>query len=479
MTDTTPQLSEREREILAYVANGSTNQQIANDLGISVNTVKVHVRNIFGKIGVASRAEATLYAVRTGIVSVDIAQPAVAVVDDDDPPSNGEAATTGPTPAPVSPTTPAHPAPPSEVAPITPSAPPRSNRPIVWLAIAGIALLVTIGLVVFATQSSTPPVAPTQPSVPTVPQGSSGPGSGPVVAAPRPQWQLLKPLGAAQRAAAASITGGMMYVLGGANGTGVTNAVWQYNPESDTWRAQANKPTAVQHVHGAVLNGKIHVPGGELADGSVSDVLEIFDPAQNTWSAGASLPAPRSGYGLVAFEGKLYLIGGWDGSAVTDTTFVYDPDRDAWSVAEPMTTARAYMGTAVADGQIFVFGGVGPDGQALAQGEIYDPTREAWRAMASPLPTALSHFALAPLGEYLIVLGGREVNSPLYFNFRRDSWEIYQENEPLSPLGEQPAVAVRDNLLYVLSADPAVPDSSALQQMRVIYTMVLPFNTDQ
>lgn len=477
MTDTTPQLSEREREILAYVANGSTNQQIANDLGISVNTVKVHVRNIFGKIGVASRAEATLYAVRTGVVSVDIAQPAVAVADDDDPLSNGAAEATSDAPVAAHTTPPDFPAPPPEAAPITPSAPPRSNRSMLWLAVAAIALLVAIGLVIFATQSRTPPVAPTPPSVPTVPQGNSG--TGPVVAAPRPQWQLLKPLGAAQRAAAASITSGMMYVLGGANDTGVTNAVWQYNPESDTWRAQANKPTAVQHVHGAVLNGKIHVPGGELADGRVSDVLEIFDPAQNTWSTGASLPAPRSGYGLVAFEGKLYLIGGWDGSTVTDTTFVYDPDRDTWSTAAPMATARAYMGTAVADGQVFVLGGVGTDGQALAQGEIYEPTREAWRAMASPLPTALSHFTLAALGEYLIVLGGREVNSPLYFDFRRDSWEIYQENEPLAPLGEQPAVAVRDNLLYVLSADPDAPDSSTLQQMRVIYTMVLPFNTDQ
>ncbi|NJL04039.1 MAG: LuxR family transcriptional regulator [Chloroflexaceae bacterium] len=359
MTDTTPQLSEREREILAYVANGSTNQQIANDLGISVNTVKVHVRNIFGKIGVASRAEATLYAVRTGVVSVDIAQPAVAVADDDDPPSNGATlVVVQPTAdAPDSPRTaaPIHPAPPSEAAHVTPSAPPRSNRPIVWLAVAGIALLVTIGLVVFATQSNSQPVAPVPPSVPTVAQGGSGPG--PVEAAPRPQWQLLKPLGAEQRAAAASITGGMMYVLGGANESGVTGAVWQYSPESDTWQAQATKPTAVQHVHGAVLNGKIHVPGGELADGSVSDVLEIFDPAQNTWSTAARMPAPRSGYGLVAFEGKLYLIGGWDGSAVTDTTFVYDPDRDTWTEAARMASARAYMGAAVADGQIFVLGG--------------------------------------------------------------------------------------------------------------------------
>ncbi|NJO54397.1 MAG: response regulator transcription factor [Bacteroidales bacterium] len=57
MSEETLQLSEREREILQHIANGSTNQKIAHDLGISVNTVKVHIRNIFSKIGVASRTE--------------------------------------------------------------------------------------------------------------------------------------------------------------------------------------------------------------------------------------------------------------------------------------------------------------------------------------------------------------------------------------------------------------------------------------
>src|SRR5262245_28469986 len=64
------QISEREREILRLVATGATNQQIAQQLNISANTVKVHLRNIFGKIGAASRTEATLYAVRTGLVRV-------------------------------------------------------------------------------------------------------------------------------------------------------------------------------------------------------------------------------------------------------------------------------------------------------------------------------------------------------------------------------------------------------------------------
>src|SRR5436305_6908001 len=70
MTSDSSQISEREREILRLVATGATNQQIALRLNISVNTVKVHLRNIYSKIGAASRAEATMYAVRTGLVQV-------------------------------------------------------------------------------------------------------------------------------------------------------------------------------------------------------------------------------------------------------------------------------------------------------------------------------------------------------------------------------------------------------------------------
>lgn len=59
-------LSEREREVLILLAQGLSNKEIAQRLYLSVRTVEGHLANIYGKLGVHSRTEAALYAVRQG-----------------------------------------------------------------------------------------------------------------------------------------------------------------------------------------------------------------------------------------------------------------------------------------------------------------------------------------------------------------------------------------------------------------------------
>ncbi|SER59936.1 response regulator [Actinokineospora terrae] len=62
-------LTAREREVLAQVAQGNSNRQIARELTLSEKTVKSHMTAILGKLGLHDRTQAALYAVRTGLVS--------------------------------------------------------------------------------------------------------------------------------------------------------------------------------------------------------------------------------------------------------------------------------------------------------------------------------------------------------------------------------------------------------------------------
>jgi DNA-binding NarL/FixJ family response regulator len=64
-------LTKREREVLAEVATGRTNREIAGALFISESTAGVHVSNILGKLGVSTRTEAARVALDQGLVGGD------------------------------------------------------------------------------------------------------------------------------------------------------------------------------------------------------------------------------------------------------------------------------------------------------------------------------------------------------------------------------------------------------------------------
>lgn len=64
----TAQLTTRELQVLRLVARGHSNRQIAEDLYISENTVKNHIRNMLEKLQMKSRMEAAMYAVRTNLL---------------------------------------------------------------------------------------------------------------------------------------------------------------------------------------------------------------------------------------------------------------------------------------------------------------------------------------------------------------------------------------------------------------------------
>lgn len=70
-SDRLDQLTPREREVLAALARGRSNRDIATELYVSEKTVKTHVSNVLSKLRVSDRTQAALYAVRHGLADPD------------------------------------------------------------------------------------------------------------------------------------------------------------------------------------------------------------------------------------------------------------------------------------------------------------------------------------------------------------------------------------------------------------------------
>jgi DNA-binding NarL/FixJ family response regulator len=66
------ELTPAEQKILQAIVGGKSNKEISFDSGVSENTVKTHVKNIFDKLGVSDRTSAATLAIRRGLVRIDV-----------------------------------------------------------------------------------------------------------------------------------------------------------------------------------------------------------------------------------------------------------------------------------------------------------------------------------------------------------------------------------------------------------------------
>jgi N-acetylneuraminic acid mutarotase len=187
-------------------------------------------------------------------------------------------------------------------------------------------------------------------------------------------------------------------------------------------------------VEGALIGEKIYVPGGRLADGSPTDVLEIYDPRQDIWEKGTSLPKKISNYAMADFEGKLYIFGGWDGEKPLTDVYVYDPEEDVWGARTPMAIARRDSIAVLVQSKILLLGGKNLKEDFFVH-EIYYPDRDGtqeipWEEIANNFLD--TPFCVQSLGEILISFSksDRSEASVSYFLSQENQWvsgEIIEE----------------------------------------------------
>jgi DNA-binding CsgD family transcriptional regulator len=420
-----PALTEREIEILRLVATGASNKEIALALRISPNTVKVHLRNIFDKINVVSRTEATLYALRM-VKEGDLALPET--LPEDQP-----------------------------VRPVPWWKRPRLRPALIF---TGVVLLVVIALLL--TRSLLQVAPPAELSV-----------EAPV------RWQVEASLPEGRSGMAAVVYEGQIYLAGGVTAKGVSPELLRYDVGSAKWEQRSPLPVGVRSVQAAVLGERIYLPGGCLEDGSATQQLQVYDPRLDHWDMASPLPEALCGYALAEMEGRLYLFGGWDGTRVSGRVFSYDPAADAWVRAGDMPAPAAYAAALVADGKLYVIGGF--DGkQALTANRIYFPNRDQegekpWQDGAA-LPAGRYAMGAASLAGTLYLVGGKgqagNSLAPLQYLPGAGQWLAFEP--PPDAAGAFPALLPVETRLHLLGGEAGAAQSAWHQSYQAIYTILFP-----
>jgi len=429
----TAELTEREQEILRLLATGTSNKEMAQQLFISSNTVKVHLRNIFAKIGAASRTEAAMYAVHSGLVK---SLASTEQADDDSTSSNAIA---------------------GEVL--------AHSRPIFRVAIVTailVVLVVVVGIGIFLARQQTALTLATRLATPTA----------------ESRWQILANLPTARTGLAIASYENQVYAIGGENSQGVTGVVERYDPATDSWSELSRKPVAVTDAKAAEIGGRIYVPGGRTFSGPLTNVLDIYNPQQDKWETGKNLPVAMSAYALATLEGRLYLFGGWDGKNYLNSVFIYIPSENQWEISEPMPESLAFAGAAVAADKIYVIGGYNGK-QPLKSNLVFSPFHEESKSPwneAESIPVGRYAFGIAAMADNIYILGGKAENNDhlqaLVYDTQTGDWQQY-ESPPINT-GSDLSLTPLGQYLYAIGANGNEGVSGFNLSFRAIYTVLLP-----
>lgn len=240
-------------------------------------------------------------------------------------------------------------------------------------------------------------------------------------AVPEPEWEAATPLPYPVYLAATVQDGSYnLYIIGGRVGVGTEayDKVTLYDLETEQVSELAPMPVGVNGASAAIgMDGNIYVFGGR--NNSLVEIyqyeVQIYDPSADSWSLGAGMPNPCSVSEAVAMpNGLIYVISGIN-ETVSSTepsglVQIYDPAADSWSSGTAMSEPR-YSGATVAmtDNVIMYIGGSNPDISFTYSDIVYYHVEEdQWWGSMNPFPEkfAGADALIGPDGMIYMIGGG-------------------------------------------------------------------------
>jgi len=218
-----------------------------------------------------------------------------------------------------------------------------------------------------------------------------------------------------------------VYCIGGhskADGV-VTNKVYRLNltESSLEWSEMASMSESRWYFGAAVYNGCLVVTGNERH----SKTTEVFDLQLNCWRNIASTNRRRSYHALVAVDGALFAIGGYDNGSSTSSVERLDDLNGQWRIVQSMKIPRHAFAAVACNGLVYAFGG-NQSPRVEKSVEKYDPVNDIWTFVSSMNVERWFHAACV-LQEKMYVIGGqnavgKDVNEIACYDPKLDQWKI-------------------------------------------------------
>jgi hypothetical protein len=263
-------------------------------------------------------------------------------------------------------------------------------------------------------------------------------------------WVSKTPIPSHRQGFAIATCQNKIYVIGGWNsldpntGIAITSGTNEmYDPATDTWTNRASLPAPTAYMEANVVNDKIYVIAGiaDISKPTLSSSNWVYDPSSNSWNSAASIPTSVFKYASAVVDNKIYLVGGDGGksSAVSNLNQIYDPETNSWTIGQPLPTAVRHAGAAATAGKLaparlYIIGGSNNGYDGVSATQIYDPQTGNW-ALGAQMPTARLGLAVTVVNDTLFALGGISWAGPNY------AGAVYASNEQYIPSDYQGPIA--------------------------------------
>lgn len=204
----------------------------------------------------------------------------------------------------------------------------------------------------------------------------------------------------------------LVYAVGGHDGADHLAATEVLDVENQCWRPCRPMHTERTYFGGETLHSRLYLFGGQNLEYKALCETECFDCLRGLWMTGPDLTVPRRNCAAAELDGRLYAIGGFDGSHILNHVEAYDPRMKNWMPIEPLTVPRSSASATAFGGRLWVLGGT--SGTRLRTTERYDPRAGRWESLRSDMIEVRSAGQSVTCLDRLYVLGGTDQNQNVH-----------------------------------------------------------------